>query len=121
MTALAVASKVLMALAVPLSCTLVVPLLLIVTPVPASTETVPWPTARVTVKVPLAPSTSAMLKPEIALAVSSAVVCAAGTVLTGASLTALTVKATLPVADLVPPAPVLPPSLTTMLKLSLPL
>ena len=95
---MAVASKVLMALTVPLSCTLEVPLVLRVTPAVvaalASTVTVPCPTLRVTLMLPVPASTSAMLKPVITNAVSSAVVCAVGTVLTGASLTALMLMAT---------------------------
>ena len=122
---MAVANRVLIAVMVPLSWTLPVPLVVRVTPAVvaalANTVTVPWSTPKVTVKVPVPPSTSATLNPLMTLAVSSAVVCATGTVLTGASLTALTVKATLPEPDLVPPEPVLPPSLTVTFKVSLPL
>ena len=106
--------------AVPVSVTLAVPLPAMMAEPPV-TASMPWATARVTVMLPLAASVSATLRPVITLAVSSAVVCATGTVLTGASLTALTVRATLPEADLLPPAPVLPPSATVKLRVSLPL
>ena len=71
---------------VPVRVTLAVPLLTIPA-VPPVTARVPWSTLRVTVMVPLAASTSATLRPVMTLGVSSAVVCAKGTVLTGASLT----------------------------------
>ena len=99
-----------MALTVPLSCTLLVPLVVIVTPAVvaalASTVTVPCPTLRVTLMLPVPASRSAMLRPVMTKAVSSAVICAAGTVLTGASLTALMLMATVSEAlekALVPP------------------
>ena len=73
---------------------------------PPVTARVPWVTLRVTVMLPLAASTSATLRPVMKSGVSSAVVCAAGTVLTGASLTALMVMATVSEASenaVVPP------------------
>ena len=73
---------------VPVRVTLAVPLPAMVAPLPVTTS-VPWVTLRVTVILPLAASTSATLRPVMTSGVSSAVVCAAGTVLTGASLTAL--------------------------------
>ena len=105
---------------VPVRVTLAVPLPAMVAEPPVTTS-VPCPTASVTVMLPLAASMSATLRPVMTLEVSSAVVCAPGTVLTGASLTALTVRATLPEADLLPPVPVLPPSATVTLRASLPL
>ena len=78
---------------VPVSVTLAVPLPEMVAPLPA-TASVPWPTLRVTVMLPLAASTSATLRPVMTLAVSSAVVWVVpGTVLTGASLTGTRVTA----------------------------
>ena len=58
--------------------------------VPPLTVSVPLVTASVTVMLEPPASTSLMDRPVIALAVSSAVVCATGTVLMGASLTAVT-------------------------------
>ncbi len=73
---------------VPVSVTVLVPLLVMVA-VPPATVSVPWVTLSVTVSEPLCASTSAMLNPAIALLVSSLVVCAPGTVMVGASLTAV--------------------------------
>src|SRR2546428_45419 len=61
------------------------------------------------------------LPDEKTRAVSSFVLCAAGTLLTGASLTALTVMATESVSLSAPPEPVLPWSLGTSCKLAAPL
>ena len=61
------------------------------------------------------------LPAEKTSAVSSLVVCAAGTLFTGASLTALTVMLTVSVSVSVPPAPVLPRSLVTMVRVAGPL
>ena len=52
---------------------------------------------------------------------SSFMVCAAGTVFTGASLTALTVMATVSVSVWAPPEPVLPWSLVVTVRLAVPL
>ena len=110
-----------MALTVPLSCTLAVLLVDRVTPVPAATVTVPLATAKVTVMLPAAASTSAMLRPVRLKAVSSLVLCAVGNVKVGASLTAVTVMATVSVSLRGPPLPELPPSLVVMLSPSVPL
>ena len=66
-------------------------------------------------------STSLMDRPVIALVVSSAVVCATGTVLIGASLTAVTVMATVSTSVSVPPEPVLPLSLVVIVNVAAPL
>ena len=76
--------------AVPVMVTAAVPLP--VTPVPAVTLSVPLVTVSVVVSVP--PSTSATETPAIGRSASSLTLCAAGTVFTGASLTGLTVMAT---------------------------
>ncbi len=76
--------------------TVAVPLLVIVAPAAAVTDRAPWVTLTVVVKVP--PSTSLTLTPEIASVVSSAVVWAPGTVLTGASLTGVTLTVTVAVS-----------------------
>ena len=83
-------------------------------------------TLRVTSAWPPPISTSLM---EIALPLpdektsksSSLMVCAAGTVLTGASLTAVTVIGIKWLVDLAPPLPVLPRSFDVMAKLTDPL
>jgi len=72
------------------------------------------PTPSVTSRVPLPASASAMLTPLMASTESSLAVCAAGTVMTGASFTGVTVMLTVPVASLPPP-----PSDSVMSKLSL--
>ena len=105
---------------VPVRVTVPVPLLAMLA-VPPETARVPWVTARVTVRVPVPASASAMARPVITLAVSSLVLCAPGTELTGASLTALTVMAMVSVSVSVPPLPVLPPSDVNMVKVSAPL
>ena len=106
---------------VPVMVTVAVPLLAMLA-VPPETATVPWATAKVTVRVPVPASTSAMLRPVMVRAVSSLVVSVVkGTVLTGASLTALTVMAMVSESVKVPPLPVLPPSLVSMVNVSLPL
>jgi hypothetical protein len=89
---------------VPVSVTVPVPELAMVA-VPPLTESVPLVTASVTVTVPVPASTSLTLRPVMARAESSVVVCGPGTVLTGASLTGLTVTVTLAVS-------VVPPELT---------
>ena len=71
-------------------------------------------------------STSAMeirlpLAAEKTSAVSSLVVCAPGTVFTGASLTALTVMVTVSVSVSAPPVPVLPWSLVVIVSVAAPL
>ena len=107
---------------VPVRVTVPVPLLAMVA-VPPETARVPWVTARVTVRVPVpaSASASAMARPVMTLAVSSLVLCAPGTVLTGASLTALTVMTMVSVSVSVPPLPVLPPSDVNRVNLSSPL
>ena len=70
--------------------------------VPPTTVSVPLVTAKVTVMLPAAASRSAIDSPVMALVVSSLVLCAPGTVFTGASLIAVTV--TLTVAVSVTPA-----------------
>ena len=74
--------------AVPVMVTQAVPLP--VTPAPAITLSVPLVTVSVVVSAP--PSTSATETPAIGRAVSSLTLCAPGTVLTGASFTAVTVS-----------------------------
>ena len=118
---MAVANNVLIADKVPDNVTLPVPLVVKVTPVPAATLIVPWVTAKVTDIAPVPASTSAICKPLMAVGISSAKVCAPGTVLVGALFTAVTVKATVLVAVKAPPVPVLPPSLVVMVSVSLPL
>ena len=88
--------------------------------VPPATTKMPWVTLRVTVRLPLPASTSATLRPLMTFAVSSSVLKAAGTVLTGASLTAVTVMATVSVSVKAAP-PVLPPSLVVTLRVSAPM
>ena len=78
--------------------TLAVPLP--VTPVPAVTLRVPLATDSVVVSA--SPSTSATETPAIGRTVSSATLCAPGTVLTGASFTGLTVIAIVSVSTAVP-------------------
>ena len=95
---------------VPVRVTLAVPLPAMVA-VPPVTARVPWVTLRVTVMLPLAASRSVTLRPVMTSGVSSAVDCAAGTVLTGASLTALMVMDT--VSD-VPENALVPPVVATV-------
>ena len=104
---------------VPVRVTVAVPLPAMVAVPPATTK-LPWPTLRVTVMLPSAASTSATLRPLITFAVSSSVLSAAGTVLTGASLTAVTVMDTVALSVKAAP-PVLPPSLVVMLRVSAPM
>ena len=65
----------------------------------------PWATDIVIFTAPVAASTSATLMPVIDCSVSSFTVCAPGTVSTGASLTAATVIATVPLSVFAPPEP----------------
>ena len=76
-------------------------------PVPFAPALIVAPPARLTFSVPLPtvscvvarlPSTSVTLTPAIDSAVSSATVCAPGTVFTGASFTAVTVSATVSIS-----------------------
>ena len=114
-----------MAVTVPLSCTLAVPLVVRVTPAvvaaAACAVKVPWATVRVTVMLAVPASTSVTLKPLSAVVVSSLVTKVAGKVLTGASLTALMLMATVSMSLCGPPEPVLPPSLVVMVSVSAPL
>ena len=71
----------------PAIVTVAVPLFVIVAPPPAVTATLPWVTVSVVVSAGL--STSVTDTPAIGSGVSSAVVCATGTVVTGASFTGL--------------------------------
>ena len=82
--------------AVPARVTVPVALPVMVAPPPAVTLSVPLVTLTVVVSAP--PSTSATLTPAMASGLSSAVLWAPGTVLTGASLTAVTVTLTLAVS-----------------------
>ena len=87
---------------------------------------VPFVTVRVTFSGLDPASTSLMLMAlplleENMIEVSSLMVCALGTELIGASLTALTVIATVLVSLRAPPDPVLPWSLVVMVRVSLPL
>jgi len=70
--------------------TLPVPLLVMLAPAKALTPSVPWATLTVVLRFVL--SMSATLTPLMLSGVSSAVVCAAGTVLLGASFTAVTLR-----------------------------
>ena len=88
--------------AVPARVTVAVPLLVMVAPPPAVTASVPLVTLTVVVKAVAGPSTSATLTPAMASGVSSVALWAPGTVLTGGSLTAVTVTLTLAVS-LTPP------------------
>ena len=81
-----------MLLTVPVSTIEPVPLPVTLTPVPLAAVSVPVGTLRVTLTAPAAASTSLMLRPARVTLVSSAVVNVAGRVLTGASLTALTME-----------------------------
>src|SRR5882672_10581155 len=119
-------NAVLMLARLPVTVTVPVPLPLTVSPdVPASVST-PLVAASVTWTFELPASTSAM---EMALPAaaenvsvpSSFMLWATGTVLTGASLTALTVMATVSTSVLAPPEPVLPKSLVVTVRLALPL
>ena len=101
--------------AVPVMVTLAVPLP--VTPAPAVTLRVPLDTLSVVVSALL--SMSATETPAIGRAVSSATLCAPGTVLTGASFTALTVIAIVSVSVAVPSL-VATVSVSAPLKLRLP-
>ena len=83
-------SAALICAAVPTILTEAVPLVVMVAPPPVVTLSVPLVT--LTVAVRLALSTSATLTPPIGMGVSSKLLCATGTVLTGASLTAVTLK-----------------------------
>ena len=86
--------------AVPLSVTEAVPLLVMVTPPPAVAVSVPFVTLTTLLIAPPAPAATVMALPLPllkTLAVSSLVVCAAGTVFTG-SATAVTVMATVSVS-----------------------
>ena len=84
--------------AVPEIVTVPVALFVIVAPPPLTTLSVPEPAGMESVVVSGPLSTSATLTPEMTLLVSSLVVCAAGSVLTGASLTAVTVMLTFAVS-----------------------
>ena len=90
MTAFAAASVELMAASVPVSVTVAVPLPAIVA-VPPTTFKMPFVTERVTVMLPEPASESATLRPVMALLTSSLVLCAPGTVFTGALFTFSTV------------------------------
>src|SRR5262247_4124590 len=117
---------VLMLARLPVTVTVAVPLPLTVRPeVPASVST-PLVAAKVTWTLELPASTSA-IEMALPLAVenvsvpSSLMVCAPGTVLTGASFTALTVMATESLSLRAPPEPVLPWSLVVTVRLAAPL
>src|SRR5215510_4759409 len=117
---------VLMLARLPVTVTVAVPLPLTVRPeVPASVST-PLVAASVTWTLLLPASTSA-IEMALPLAVenvsvpSSLMVCAPGTVLTGASLTAFTVMATESLSPRAPPEPVLPWSLVVTVRLAAPL
>src|SRR5215468_5795452 len=119
-------SAVLMLARLPVTVTVAVPLPVTVRPVVPASVSTPLVAARVTCTLELPASTSAMLI-AFPLAVenvsvpSSFMVWAAGTVLTGASFTALTVMATESVSLSGPPEPVLPWSLVVMVRLAAPL
>ena len=98
-----------MAAGVPVICTLPVPLPLTVTPAALPSVSVPWVTARVVVSVPPSTSATASALPLALLkmsGLSSAVVCAPGVVLIGASLTEFTVTFTVAVSVTPPEATV---------------
>jgi hypothetical protein len=101
----------------PESVTIALPLPPIVAPPPAVTLSVPLVTVSVVVSAGL--SASATDTPVIGSAVSSLTACAPGTVLTGASFTALTVMAIVSMSCAVP-SPVVTVSVSEPLKLRLP-
>jgi hypothetical protein len=86
--------------ALPLSVTVAVPLPLMVAPPPVATVSVPFATLIVVPSALL--STSDTDTPAIVKVVSSLTLCAPGTVLTGASFTALTVIGTVSTSLKVP-------------------
>src|SRR5262252_9545368 len=119
-------NAVLMLARLPVTVTVPVPLPLTVRPVVPARVSTPLVAVSVTCTLELPASTSAMLiaLPLATLNVSvpsSFMVCAAGTVLTGASLTALTVMATESTSVSGPPEPVLPWSLVVTVRLAAPL
>ena len=82
------------------------------------TFNVPEATCKRVVMSPPASSTSAILIPAIEVAVSSTTVAVAGTVFTGASLTALIVILNESTSSSAPPEPLLPWSLVVTVKVS---
>ena len=95
---------------------------------PAMPESVSVPLLEVSVTLtaPETASTSPMLialplPAENTSVVSSLVLCAMGTVLTGASLTALTVMLTVSLSVFAPPSPVFPRSLVVICTVAAPL
>ena len=84
--------------AVPEIVTVPLPLLVIVAPPPVTTLRMPEPAGIESVVASETLSTSATLTPEMTLLVSSLVTCAPGSVLTGASLIAVTVMLTFAVS-----------------------
>src|SRR5882724_6416745 len=118
--------SVLMLARLPVTVTVPVPLPLTVRPVVPARVSTPLVTASVTWTLPAPASTSAIemalpLATEKVSAPSSFMAWAAGTVLTGASLTALTVMATVSTSLSGPPEPVLPWSLVVTVRLAEPL
>ncbi len=97
------ASAALICAAVPLTVTVAVPLLVIVAPPPVTTESVPAADGIESVVVSDPPSTSATETPVMIRLVSSFVVCAPGTVFTGASFTGVIESVRVEVS--VPPNP----------------
>ena len=119
----AVASrKALMLATLPLSVKEAVPLLVTVTPPPDTAASVPVVTLKVVVTTPAAPaSTSDTDSPANTTGALLLPAKVAGKVLTGASLTAARVMMLVSVSVLMPPVPMLPPSLVVMVNTTSPL
>ena len=114
------ATKALRLVALPVRTRVPVPDPTTVTPPPAVAASAPLPTDRVTCRFAEPASTSATEMPVSAVATSSVTAIEAGTVLTGASLIAVTLSVTLSVSVRVPPLPVLPWSLVLTVSVTAP-
>ena len=110
-----------MAVSVPVNVSVPVPEPTTFTPPPVVAVSDPEATDSVTVMVPLPASASAIDKPVRPSVPSSPIVKVPGSVLTGASLTALTVIVLVSLSVSVPPLPLLPPSLVVMVSWTVPL
>ena len=109
------------AVRVPVSVRLPVPEPATVTPPEAVALSAPLATLSVMLRAPPPASTSATESPVSASGVSSLTVKAAGRVLTGASLTGARVMVLVSRSVSGPPAPVLPPSLVSIVSVTGPL
>ena len=119
----AVANKnALMLATVPLNTSEPVPLPVTVTPPPEVAASVPVVTLKVVLMMPTAPaSTSATDRPANTTGALLLPLNVAGKVLTGASLTAAIVIVRVSTSVLMPPVPMLPPSLVVMVNTTSPL